>query len=65
MMVDWHVWRMNFEWFQRPTTQKFLQQQPDVAIDLIISFAKRLDGTQSDPFNGEVPEEYFDKKARQ
>lgn len=66
LVADYHSFRIEMKWYEHPDIQALLRQQPDLSIDLNISFAKRIKGPQNySPFNGAMPEEYKDKGSEQ
>ena len=67
LLADFQVCA-DFEWFEIPEVQAYLQEQSDFAVDINISFAKKFKGKQTrtrNPFKDTAPEEYIDKSPGQ
>ena len=66
LLADWSAWEVNLAYYQNPGTQAFMRQHPDLATDVIVSFAKHLKKRATySPFQGVMPEGYKDQKAGQ
>lgn len=42
LLTDLYTWNIDLEWYERPAVWEFLRQQPNLAIDLKVKFAKEL-----------------------
>ena len=62
LIADWHAWRMEPVYFERPNFRGILKQLPEFSADINLSYGKNLArGSDYDPFEGVMPDEYKDK----
>ena len=63
ILTDYLVWSHDFHWYKEAYMRKWLENHPDISVDLNFRFAKYV-GTQRqyNPFNGEMPKEYLDEE---
>ena len=63
LIADWHAWRMDPVYFERPNFRALLEKHPEFSADINLSYAKYLDReSKYDPFEGgAMPDVYKDK----
>lgn len=59
LLVDWLAF--NPAWIEQECNQVWLREHPEISTDLNVSLTRRV-RTQRNPFSGEMPEEYLEKK---
>lgn len=62
IFIDGLVWSCAYEFLIRASVLEWLRANPDISLDLNIRFAKKR-VSQSDPFAGDIPEEYLNDKS--
>lgn len=59
LVADWHAWRMDRVYFERPKFRALLEELPEFSADINLSYGKNLEkGSDYNPFAGAMPDEY-------
>lgn len=62
LIADWHAWCMDPVHFGYRKFRAFLEKHPEFSADINLSYGKNLErGSEYNPFEGAMPDEYKDK----
>lgn len=62
LLADWYACKLSFSWYEKDAIQKWLRAHPEIMTDVMFSVIKNTAWRHlTNPFAGDMPEEYKDK----